>query len=93
MEQNKPGKRVAQAAPTPHPARRGLIIVLAVAAALCAAYLALCAYGGSRAAALPRTTAAGVDLSGLTQAQAQTRRWGPRWRSSAPAGPRRRSRG
>ena len=73
MEQNKPGKRVAQAAPTPHPARRGLIIVLAVAAALCAAYLALCAYGGSRAAALPRTTAAGVDLSGLTQAQAQTR--------------------
>ena len=45
MEQNKPGKRVAQAAPTPHPARRGLIIVLAVAAALCAAYLALCAYG------------------------------------------------
>ena len=73
MEQNKTGRRVAQTAPAPHPAKRGLIALLAVAAVLCAAYLALCVYGGSRAAALPRTTAAGVDLSGLTQAEAQIR--------------------
>ena len=57
MEQNKTGRRVAQTAPAPHPAKRGLIALLAVAAVLCAAYLALCVYGGSRAAALPRTTA------------------------------------
>ena len=69
MEGNKPGKRVAPGAGP----RRGWIAAAAVAAALCAVYLALCAYGGSRALALPRTTAAGVDLSGLTQAQAQER--------------------
>ena len=73
MEENKPGKRVAQSAPPAHPARRGLIAAIAVVAALCAVYLALCAYVGSRASALPRTSAAGVDLSGLTQTEAQAR--------------------
>lgn len=71
MEDNRQGKRVAQEGGMSPAAKRGLIVIAAVLAALCAAYLGLCAWAGAVDTTLPRTTAAGVDVGGLTRTQAE----------------------
>ena len=72
MEEKKPGKRLAVGATKSPGAKRGLIIVGAVAAALAAAYVALCAWVGTTSGnPLPGTTVAGVDIGGLSFPQAQ----------------------
>ena len=73
MEENKPGKRLAEGAGMSPAAKRGLIVVIALVAVLVAAYIALCAYVGTRGSILPRVTAGGVDVGGLTWQQAQAR--------------------
>ena len=72
MEEKKPGKRLAVGATKSPGAKRGLIIVGAVAAALAAAYVALCAWVGTTSGnPLPGTAVAGVDIGGLSFQQAQ----------------------
>ena len=72
MEEKKPGKRLAVGATKSPGAKRGLIIVGAVAAALAAAYVALCAWVGTTSGnPLPGTAVAGVDIGGLSFPQAQ----------------------
>ena len=73
MEENKPGKRLAEGGGMSPAAKRGLIVVIALAAVLVAGYIALCAYVGGRDAILPRVTAGGVDVGGLTWQQARER--------------------
>ena len=69
-EENKPGKRLAEGTGMSPAAKRGLIIVAAVVAALCAVYVALCAWVVSSVTVLPRVSAAGVALGGMDRAQA-----------------------
>ena len=71
MEEMKPGKRLAPEAQSSSGAKRILIALSAIAVVLAAAYLALCAWVSASGTTLPHTTAAGLDISGLTQAQLQ----------------------
>ena len=72
MEEKKAGKRLAQDGSAPRKSRRGLIAVSAVLAALIVVYLALCVWVSASGSTLPRTTAAGLDVSGLTREQLQS---------------------
>lgn len=63
------GQRVAK---TPGGAKKGWIIAGVLAAVLAAAYLGLCIWVGVSGKILPDVTIAGLDVSNLTKAQAQT---------------------
>ncbi|NLF35399.1 MAG: VanW family protein, partial [Clostridiales bacterium] len=70
---NNQGKRMAQGMVLSQ-GKKTAIIVVAILLAFCVGgYLGLCAYVANGVTVLPNTTAAGVDLSGLTQAQAEAR--------------------
>ena len=72
MEEHKPGKRLAPG--SGKGAGRTLALLLAAAAVVLAlAYVGLCAWVGASGTILPRVSAAGVGLGGLTQAQATER--------------------
>ena len=72
MEEHKPGKRLASG--SGKGAGRTLALLLAAAAVVLAlAYVGLCAWVGASSTILPRVSAAGVGLGGLTQAQATER--------------------
>ena len=72
MEEHKPGKRLASGGSKG--AGRTLALLLAAAAVVLAlAYVGLCAWVGASSTILPRVSAAGVGLGGLTQAQATER--------------------
>ena len=62
------GKR---AKPAPRHGKLAVVVVLLVLVILAGGYLGLCAYAMSSDAIYPRTSAAGVDLGGLTQAEAR----------------------
>ena len=62
------GKR---AKPAPRHGKLAVIVVLLVLVILAGGYLGLCAYAMSSDAIYPSTSAAGVDLGGLTQAEAR----------------------
>lgn len=62
------GQRVQK---MPGGTKKALIIAGAAAGLLLAAYLGLCAWVGSRDTIFPNVSVAGVDVSGLTAAQAQ----------------------
>lgn len=72
MEEKKTGKRLAQKSSAPRRSRRRLIAVSVVLAAIIAVYLAMCAWVSASGSTLPRTTAAGLDVSGLTREQLQS---------------------
>ena len=52
--------------------KKGIIIAVTVVALVLAAYLGLCYWVDSSAAIMPNVTVAGVELEGMTQAEAQT---------------------
>ena len=79
MEEKKAGKRLAQDGSAPRKSRRGLIAVSAVLAALIVVYLALCVWVSASGSTLPRTTAAGLDVSGLTRNSSKAS-----WRPGSP---------
>jgi vancomycin resistance protein YoaR len=73
MEENKPGKRIAPEGAAAKQKRAILLAGLLLLVILAAAYLGMCAWVAQSHAILPRTWADGVDLSGLSQQQAQDR--------------------
>ena len=62
------GQRVAK---QPEKGKKGLVIALVVIGVLAAAYVGLCAWAGAQNTIFPNTSAAGLDVSGMTVAQAQ----------------------
>ena len=68
--ENQEGKRVLTKEAKPKRKKSGLIAGVVIVAALCAGYAGLCAYAGSGGALLPNTSAAGVDLGGMTADEA-----------------------
>lgn len=66
MEENNQGKRVA---PTPGK-RKAAVVIAALVALLFLGYLGICGYVGATGKIMPNTNASGVELGGLTRAQA-----------------------
>ena len=68
------GKRVIKGDRKPRGAKAALIVILVLAAALIAGYVGLCAYVDRAGTFLPNTAIAGVDVGGMTQAEASSAR-------------------
>ena len=66
------GKRVIKGDRTPRGAKADLIVILVLAAVLIAGYVGLCAYVDRAGTFLPNTAIAGVDVGGMTQAEASS---------------------
>ena len=66
------GKRVIKGDRKPRGAKAALIVILVLAAALIAGYVGLCAYVDRAGTFLPNTAIAGVDVGGMTQAEASS---------------------
>ena len=72
-KENTAGRRVQSAGRFSLGAKIAIIASVAVAALLVGGYLGLSAYVSGGSAILPNVTAAGVELGGLTQEQAQAK--------------------
>jgi len=68
---HREGKRVMPSKRLPLGAKIGIIAAAAVLALSAGGYIGLCAYVSGGGTVLPNTTAAGVELGGLTEAQAE----------------------
>ena len=66
------GKRVIKGDRKPRGAKAVLIVILVLAAVLIAGYVGLCAYVDRAGTFLPNTAIAGVDVGGMTQAEASS---------------------
>lgn len=69
--EHREGKRVMPSKGLPLGAKIGIIAAAAVLALAVGGYIGLCAYVSGGGTILPNTTAAGVELGGLTEAQAE----------------------
>lgn len=69
--ENTAGRRALPARRFPLGAKIAIIATATVAALLVGGYLGLCAYVSGGSAIMPKVTAAGVELGGLTQSEAQ----------------------
>lgn len=69
--EHREGKRVQPAKGLPLGVKIGIIAVAAVLALAVGGYVGLCAYVSGGGTILPNTTAAGIALGGLTEAQAE----------------------
>ncbi len=67
---NQAGKRVAKPDKGPGGGKTALIVIAVLAALLAAGYVGLCAYVSGGGKLLPNTTAAGIELGGMTRDQA-----------------------
>lgn len=70
MDDNRPGKRLADAGGPSKKGKMGIMLVGTLVALLAGSYLGLCAYVGTSGTILPNTTVRGVEMGGMTSAQA-----------------------